>query len=121
MLVQFIHWCAYGYVLYLFGYASLFKIFQKTSMMEGMTALGFNKMWTLMIGYGELMGVIGLLLGIWWHEAKNASVIYLFCFSLGALMVHFAHHDYSDFYDALFGCVAAVILLSTDRFFSIRL
>jgi hypothetical protein len=121
MLIQIIHWIVYCYYLYLFGYASLFKILQRANMMEGMNALGFNKIWTLAIGYGELLGVVGLLLGIWWHEAKNASVIYLFCFSLGALMVHFAHHDYKDFYDALFGCIAAVILLTTDKFFSIQL
>lgn len=120
-MIQIIHWAVYIYYVYLFGYASLFKVFQKQGMMEGMNALGFNKTWTLAIGYGELIGVIGLLAGIWLHEVKNASVIYLFFFALGALMVHFAHHDYLDFYDALSGCISAFILLTTDKFFKIQL
>jgi hypothetical protein len=84
-------------------------------MMEGMQSLGFNKAWTLAIGIGELLGVIGLLAGVWVHEIKNASVLWLFSFAIGALMVHFAHHDYQDFYGALWGCIIAVFLLATDR------
>jgi len=48
-------------------------------------------------------------------------VIWLFPFAIGALMVHFAHHEYIYFYDALFGCIAAVIILITDKHFSITL
>jgi len=120
-ILPLIHWIVYAYYCYLFGYASLFKLFQKQSMMEGMLSLGFNKTWTIAIGIGELLGVVGLLAGLWIHEIKNASVLWLFLFATGALMVHFAHHDYQDFYDALWGCIAAVILLATDRNFKIIL
>lgn len=116
-----VHWVAYAYYVYLFGYASLFKVFQKRSMMEGMQSFGFGKTWTLLIGYGELLGVIGLIVGLWYHEVKNASVLWLFPFAVGALMVHFAHNDYIDFYDALFGCVAAVLILITDKYFKLIL
>lgn len=120
-LLNIIHWLAYAYYVYLFGYASLFKVSQKQSMMEGMQSLGFNKTWTLAIGIGELLGVIGLLARLWMHEIKNASVLWLFPFAIGALMVHFAHHDYQDFFDALWGCIIAVFLLATDKHFRILL
>jgi uncharacterized membrane protein YphA (DoxX/SURF4 family) len=107
--------------VYLFGYASLFKIFQKKDMMEGMESLGFNKTWTLCIGVGELVGVAALILGFWFHEIKNAAVIYLLFFAVGALMVHFAHKDYIDFYDALFGIISGVVLLATDKHFKVQL
>jgi uncharacterized membrane protein YphA (DoxX/SURF4 family) len=90
-------------------------------MMKGMEMFGFNKTWTLFIGYGELVGVIGLIVGIWTHEVKNASVLFLFPFSVGALMVHFAHSDYLDFYDALICCAASIILLASDKFFKVIL
>jgi uncharacterized membrane protein YphA (DoxX/SURF4 family) len=90
-------------------------------MMQGMEALGFDKTWTLIIGYLELAGVIGLIVGLWMHEAKNGAVIFLFFFAVGALMVHFAHHDYSDYYEALLACVCAVILLATESSFKISL
>jgi|SRR5690625_2455385 len=118
---KIIHWAVYSYFLYLFGYASLFKIFQKESMMDDMQALGFNETWTLLIGYGELLGVIGLITGIWLHKIKNVAVIWLFPFAIGALMVHFSHHDYQYFYGALFGCISSVILLLTDKHFKIKL
>ena len=37
-----IHWAAFAYYLYVFGYASLFKVFQKESMMQSMQSLGFS-------------------------------------------------------------------------------
>jgi len=119
--MQFIHWVGYAYYVYLFGYASLYKVFKKQSMITGMEAFGFNVTWTLVIGYGELLGVIGLITGIWIHEVKNASILWLFLFAIGALMVHFAHGDYTDYFGALWGCVISVLLLVTDQHFRIRL
>ena len=121
MALQILHWLVYIYYVYLFGKAILLKVFQVPSMMQGMEAFGFGKTWTLFIGYMELAGVIGLVVGLWMHEIKNASVVFLFLFAVGALMVHFAHHDYSDYYDALLGCVCAVILLATEPSFKISL
>ncbi|AWW33040.1 hypothetical protein DN752_04185 [Echinicola strongylocentroti] len=121
MLVQVIHWIAYGYLLYAFGYASLFKVFQKHSMMENMSNFGFGKVWTLFIGYGELLGVIGLIAGFWVHQVKNLSVMWLFPFAIGALMVHFAYKDYTFFYTALFCCAACLIGLATDKNFKVIL
>lgn len=121
MIIQIIHWAAFAYCLYLFGYASLFKVFKKPSMMKDMNDLGFNKLWTLFIGVGELLGVIALIIGVFHHEFKNAGVIWLFPFAVGALMVHFAHKDYRYFYDALLGCIAAVIILYTDKYFQLIL
>ena len=121
MIRQLIHWGTFAYYVYLFGYASLFKVFQKESMMVGMLSFGFDKTWTLLIGYGELLGVVGLLVGIWYHEVKNLAVLWLFPFAVGALMVHFAYDDYQTFYGALFGCIASVVLLATDKHFKLTI
>jgi uncharacterized membrane protein YphA (DoxX/SURF4 family) len=121
MIIHVMHWSAFGYYVYLFGYASLFKVFQKQEMMKGMEHLGFNKIWTLAIGYGELLGVLALIVGLWLHQVKNAAVIYLLAFAIGALMVHLSHKDYSDYYDALFGVIAGLIILWTDEHFQISL
>lgn len=116
-----IHWGTYVYYLYVFGYASLFKVFRKESMMTSMKSLGFGETWTLVIGYGELLGVIGLIAGLWRHEFKNASVLWLFPFGVGALIAHFAHDDYKYFVNALLMCVFSIVLLATDKHFRISL
>lgn len=120
-LVQVSHWVAYGYLIYAFGYASLFKVFQKQSMMENMSNFGFGKLWTLGIGYGELFGVIGLVVGFWMHKVKNLSSLWLFPFAIGALITHFAHNDYEYFYTALYCCIACMVLLVTDKHFKVTL
>ncbi len=120
-LVQISHWVAYGYLIYAFGYASLFKVFQKQSMMENMSNFGFGKIWTLFIGYGELFGVIGLVVGFWMHQVKNLSTLWLLPFAIGALITHFAHNDYEYFYTALFCCIACMVVLGTDKNFKVIL
>ncbi|PRD47556.1 DoxX family protein [Sphingobacterium haloxyli] len=120
-LTTIIHWITYIYFVYLFGYASLFKVFQKKTMMDGMMSFGFDKTWTLLIGYGELAGVLALIAGLWFHRIKNIAIIYLLFFAVGALMVHFAHREYQEFYGALFGCIAAFVLLTTDKHFKLVL
>ncbi len=90
-------------------------------MMTGMKELGFSETWTVLIGFGELLGVIGLIVGLWKHELKNASVLWLFPFGVGALIAHFAHHDYKHFVEALLMCVFSIVLLATDKHFRISL
>ncbi len=90
-------------------------------MLEGMESLGFNETWTLLIGAGELLGVFGLLVGIIYHKVKNLATLWLLFFAVGALAVHFAHKDYTDYYDALFGSLAAFLLLISDRHFKLEL
>lgn len=121
IVAQVVHWISFGYLVYAFGYASLFKVFQKQSMMENMKVFGFGKIWTLFIGYGELVGVIGLIVGIWIHQIKNLSILWLLPFAIGALMVHFSHNDYKFFYTALYCCIACLALLVTDKHFNLTL
>jgi len=121
LLVQITHWAAFTYLIYAFGYASLFKVFQKQSMMENMKDFGFGKTWTLFIGYAELLGVFGLIIGIWIHQTKNLSTIWLLPFAIGALMVHFSHNDYKYYDTALYCFIACIILLATDKNFKIVL
>jgi uncharacterized membrane protein YphA (DoxX/SURF4 family) len=116
-----IHWAGFSYFLYIFGNASLSKVFKTPEMMAGMESFGFGEHWTLLIGYGELLGVAGLIAGFWYRPIKNAAVLWLFPFCVGALMVHFSHQDYQDHYDALFCCIASIMILVNDKMFKINL
>lgn len=114
-----IHWVAFAYYLYVFGYASLFKVFQKKTMMDSMAALGFNKVWTIAIGIGELIGVFLLLIGLFNPPFKNVGIIFLFPFAIGAFTTHMAHHEYHHFYNSLIVCILSVVILLTDARFKI--
>lgn len=116
-----IHWLSFAYYLYVFGYASLFKIFQKTSMMQSMQSLGFNKTWTILIGAGELLGVILIVIGIFKPQFKTMGIILLFPFAVGAFTAHMAHQEYHHFHNSLIMCILTVILLVTDKYFKISL
>ena len=115
------YWLCFAYYIYVFGYASLFKIFQKKSMMESMLSLGFNQTWTMFIGFGELIGVLLLLIGIFKSPFKNVGIMVLFPFAIGAFTAHMAHMEYHYFYNSLLMCVLSVTLLFLDKNFKIQL
>jgi len=121
MIKSIVYWLSYAYYLYVFGYASLFKVFQKTSMMQSMLSLGFNKFWTIGIGLGELIGVLLLLGGLYNPQFKNLAVLLLFPFAVGAFTAHMAHQEYHHFYNSLIMCFLSIILLATDKTFKIIL
>lgn len=118
-IIEVLHWSAFAYYVYVFGYAGLFKVLQLPHMMSNMEKLGFDKNWTIMIGIAEVIGVLALLVGIWIPQVKNIAVLFLFPFAVGALTAHFAHHDYQYYYNALICCVLSVVLLLTDKRFKI--
>lgn len=120
-LISVLHWCGYVYYIYIFGYASLYKVFQKKTMMDSMLSLGFNKPFTILIGVAELIGVILLLVGFWNHGVKNIGVLFLTPFAIGALTAHFAHQEYNHYYNALICCVLSGFLLLTDKHFHITI
>lgn len=114
-----IYWLSFAYYLYVFGYASLFKVFQKESMMKSMDSLGFGKIPTMLIGAGELLGVLILLVGLYKPEYRNIGILFLFPFAIGAFTTHMAHHEYSHFYNSLMMCILTVVLLLLDKNFKI--
>lgn len=118
-IMNVIHWGSYCYYVYVFGYASLFKVFQKPSMMESMKSLGFDRTWTIAIGIGELVGVLMVLSGLLDHRLKTTGILFLFPFAVGAFTAHMAHQEYQYFYNALIMCILTVVLLWTDRHFKI--
>jgi uncharacterized membrane protein YphA (DoxX/SURF4 family) len=110
-----VHWLSYAYYLYVFGYASLFKVFQKTTMMQSMQSFGFNKTWTISIGILELTGVLLIVAGIVIHRLKTIGILLLLPFAIGAFTAHMAHQEYNHFYNSLIVCVLSIILLATDK------
>ena len=116
-----IHWLSFTYYLYVFGYSSLFKVFQKQSMMQSMQSFGFNKIWTILIGVGELLGVALIIIGLFKPQFKTIGIIFLFPFAVGALTAHMAHQEYNHFYNSLIMCVLTVVLLLTDKHFKLIL
>ena len=122
MVKKVIHWAAFAYFLYVFGYASLFKVFQKQSMMLSMQSLGFNKTWTIAIGVGELIGVMMILIGITFKPPlKNTGILWLFPFAVGAFTAHMAHNEYHHYFNAIMMCILTVVLLATDKRFKLSL
>lgn len=116
-----IHWIFYAYYLYIFGKASLFKVFQKQTMMQSMQNLGFTKNWTLLIGIFELIGVTLLLIGLYKPPIRNLAVLILFPFAVGAFTTHMAHQEYHHYYNSLLMCILSVLILATDDRFKIIL
>jgi uncharacterized membrane protein YphA (DoxX/SURF4 family) len=116
-----IYWVSYAYYLYVFGYASLFKVFHKESMMKSMQSLGFNTAWTTLIGVGELIGVILIIIGLFKPSLRNLGILFLFPFAIGAFTTHMAHHEYSHFYNSLIMCILSVVLLWLDKNFKITI
>lgn len=114
-----IYWISYAYYLYVFGYASLFKVFQKPSMMESMRSLGFNTAWTILIGVLELLGVLLLVTGLFKPQFRNIAALYLFPFAIGAFTSHMAHQEYNHYYNSLIMCIISVVLLVLDKNFRI--
>jgi uncharacterized membrane protein YphA (DoxX/SURF4 family) len=118
-LISIVHWISYCYYVYVFGYASLFKIFQKSSMMQSMESLGFNKTWTITIGVAETLGVLAVVAGVFEPRLKTIGILVLFPFAIGAFTAHMAHQEYLHFYNSLIMCILTVVLLWTDPRFRI--
>ena len=116
-----VHYLALAYFSYIFGYAGLYKVIKKTSMMQSMQSLGFNETWTLVIGYAEVLGVAGLIAGLFVPHLKNASVLFLLPFAIGAFTSHMAHHEFNHYYNSLIVCILPFVILLTDKHFRLEL
>lgn len=113
--VNIIRGIFYAGFTFIFGYAALYKVFEWPPMMTGMESFGFNRTWTLIIGYAELLGFIGLLAGLRYPLILRWSIVWLIPFSIGAFTAHIARSEYHHFYNALFCCIACVVLIVTDQ------
>jgi hypothetical protein len=104
----------------IFGYAGIYKIIKVPAMMEGMQSMGFGETATLLIGWAETLGVIGLIAGIFIPALKPISAIWLWPFAIGALTTHWSyHHPFAEYMNALIVTVAPVVLLATSNHFKI--
>ncbi|MNR42745.1 hypothetical protein D3C85_1612880 [compost metagenome] len=90
-------------------------------MMLSMQSLGFNKTWTIVIGVFELIGVILILIGIFQPQYKNAGLLFLLPFAIGAFTTHMAHQEYNHYYHSLLVCILTIVILATDKTFRIIL
>lgn len=114
-----VYWLLFAYYVYVFGYASLEKVLQFKSMMDGMHFLGFNDTWIALIGYGELGGWLIVLFGLYKPEFRNLGMLLLFPFAVGAFTAHMAHQEYSHYFNALYVTLATPIMLLLDKKFRI--
>lgn len=116
------HWIALAIFIYIFGYAGLYKVFKVPGMMEGMAEMGFGATWTLFIGLAEVLGVIGVITGLFIPPVKYISVILLLPFAIGAFTMHMGlHHPFSIYMNSLLVCILPIIILWTDDKFKLIL
>lgn len=116
-----VHWAFMPYYVYEFGYASLAKIFQYPHMIDSMASLGFNTVWTLVIGYAELIGWAMVLIGLFRPGIRVMGILFLLPFSIGAFTAHMAHQEYEHFYPSLIMCISSVILLWSAKSFNLKI
>jgi uncharacterized membrane protein YphA (DoxX/SURF4 family) len=120
--ITILHWTAFIVYMYIFGYAALYNIFKVPGMMNGMAAMGFNETWTIVIGIAETIGVLALLAGIFVPPLKNAAVLWLMPFAVGAFTAHMCYqHGLSNYFNSLLVCILSIVLLLTDKRFSMTL
>lgn len=118
----FVHWLSFAVFTSIFGYAAIFKIIQLPSMMSGMASMGFDKNATLIVGWIEFVGVLGLLVGIFVPPIKNAAILFLLPFAIGAFTAHMSyHHTFDHYRNSLIVCVLPLLLLYTDEKFKLVL
>lgn len=115
----YIYWALYAWYIYIFGYAALWKIFNVEKMMTGMQAFGFDPLLTNLIGWGEGLGLAGLIAGIWKPKLRSLSVLWLFPFAIGAFTAHMAHREYHHFYSSIYATILSYALLALDKDFKI--
>ena len=116
-----VHYAALAYFIYIFGYAGLFKVIRKKSMMASMESLGYNTFWTLVIGWAEVLGVTGLIAGLFLPHIKSISVLFLLPFAIGAFTSHMAHREFSHYRHSLTVCILPFFILFTDETFRLVL
>ncbi|WP_394823086.1 DoxX family protein [Pendulispora albinea] len=117
-----VHWVAVAWFGAIFAYAGLAKVLGDAGMREGMLAIGFGAGWTVAIGWIEVLGVAGLLAGVFKPPLKNLAVLCLLPFSIGAFTVHMSYHQgFADYRESLCACVLALVILATDARFKIDL
>ena len=115
-----LHYIALTVFTYIFGYAALYKILKMPGMMAGMKSMGFGETGTLLIGYAEALGVIGILVGLFFPYLKNLSVLWLLPFAIGAFTTHLAfHHNFMNYMNSLIVCVLPFVILATEKTFKI--
>ncbi|WP_437677827.1 DoxX family protein [Sorangium sp. So ce131] len=117
-----VHWAALAGLALIFGQAGIEKVFASRDMVEGMAAIGFGWTWTLLIGVAEVVGVVGLAVGVLKPSIKNAAVLWLLPFGVGAFTVHMSyHHGIRDYWQSLTVCVLSAIVLWADERFRVVL
>lgn len=80
-----LHWISFLVLVYIFGIVGAIpSLLMQPERVQDMKSIGFNTTWTILIGIGEILGVIGLLIGIKYRKLKTASAIFLFPFGVGA-------------------------------------
>jgi uncharacterized membrane protein YphA (DoxX/SURF4 family) len=110
------HWLAIVPFGYIFCKAGFSKILKVEEMVEGMRQIGFGIQPTLIIGWAEVLGLVGLIAGIWFPAVKLVSILLLWIFSISALAIHISyHHPIEELKEALIVTILPLLILATDR------
>lgn len=120
--ISYLHYASLAVFSWIFGYAGLYKVLKMPGMMKSMESLGFTEGQTLLIGVAEVLGVAGIIAGLFVSYVKNISVLFLLPFAIGAFTVHISYqHDFGHYRNSLLVCILPVIILLTDKSFRISL
>ncbi|MDR8394483.1 DoxX family protein [Aliifodinibius sp. S!AR15-10] len=116
-----IHWIAIAVLVYIFGYAGVYKIIGVQSMMENMASIGFGPTPTMLIGLAETTGVAGVIIGLFYRPAKIISLLGLLPFAIGAFTVHMSyHHSFPVYLNSLLVCIMPLVILWADEEFTLQ-
>ncbi|AUX39640.1 uncharacterized protein SOCE26_010350 [Sorangium cellulosum] len=117
-----VHWAALAGLALIFGQAGIEKVVASPGMVEGMASIGFGWTWTLLIGIAEVLGVVGLALGVLHPAIKNVAVLWLLPFGVGAFTVHMSyHHGFRDYWQSMAVCLLSAVVLWADERFKVVL
>lgn len=117
-----VHWLSIAVYVFIFGRAGMAKVLKAPYMMEAMASIGFDENWTLLIGLAEVLGVVAILIGIYYPAVKNIAVIFLFPFAIGAFTVHMSYqHGFAAYWQSLVVCIMVILILWTDKKFRLIL
>lgn len=121
-IFPFLQYFAYFALLPYFFWAGFIKIIAHEITVNAMTAMGYPLAIIQIIGYIEVLSVLGAVLGIFFknHQLKNISIFFIACTLLCAVMAHLPQWELYHWISGFGLLTASLVCLLTDPHFKIR-